>query len=298
MAIRLKLGNYETVRGDPLKRAYTGYFPRMTEAEAWEAGRGVWRMSAGKVSRQKFALIVGEGLVRAVGQITGFAVHGDRIALEGHVLPGGHPVRDAYLGRPDPVGTGSQNPVGYRDLPEEQQFTRWPCHCGCGEGTDRDFLPGHDVRAMQARVREHFSGSPLKFIQWVDSMLAPAAASGGPPDPPRAAGRRARYQSRPGRRVLVPGSLEDLRGPAHGTVELPLRLFWSAPDRTFDLDDVDMLRSMYEKVLGAALRMEDLTTFLNGGRLADVWPDLFLPRDVRRAWEEQHPVLRRAPAAA
>lgn len=29
-----------------------------------------------------------------------------------------------------------------------------------------------DVRAMQARVRRHFNGSPLKFIQWVDATLA------------------------------------------------------------------------------------------------------------------------------
>jgi hypothetical protein len=31
-----------------------------------------------------------EGLVRAVGQVTGFKVHGDRIELQGHVLPEGH----------------------------------------------------------------------------------------------------------------------------------------------------------------------------------------------------------------
>jgi hypothetical protein len=142
---------------------------------------------------------------------------------------------------------------------------------------------------MQSRVREHFAGSPLKFIRWVDSMLASTAAS---------AGSRTRYQSRPGRPVLVAGNLADLRGPSEGAVELPLRLFWSAPDRTFDLDDVDMLRSMYEKVLGTAVRMQDLTAFLNGARLIDVWPDLFLPRDVRRAWEERHPVLRRASVAA
>lgn len=175
MAIRLKLGNYETVQGDPLGRGHIGYFPRMTEAEAWEAGRGVWRMSADRASRNKFALIVGEGVVRAAGQITGFSVHGDRIALQGHLLPEGHPVREAYLGHPDPVDTGSQNPVGYRNLPEEQQFILGPCHCGCDGTTDRDFLPGHDVRAMQARVRAHFNGSPLQFIQWVDAMLAGTA---------------------------------------------------------------------------------------------------------------------------
>lgn len=92
--------------------------------------------------------------------------------------------------------------------------------------------------------------------------------------------------------------LADLRGPAEGVAELPLRLFWSAPDRRFDLGDLDMLRSMYEKVLRDAIRMDELTAYLNGGRLVAVWPDLFLPRDVRRAWEDQHPVLRRAAAAA
>jgi hypothetical protein len=180
MAVRLKLGNYETVRDDTMGRAYIGYFPRMTEQEAWEAGRGVWRMSADKASRQKFALIVGESLVRAAGQITGFVVHDDyddRIELQGDLLPEGHPVREAYLGRPDPVQTGSQNPVGYCDLPEEQQFVQAPCHCGCGQSTDRDFLPGHDVRAMQARVRQHFGGSPLRFIQWVDAHLVSPAHS-------------------------------------------------------------------------------------------------------------------------
>jgi hypothetical protein len=151
MAARFKLGSYETVRDDPLGRSHVGFFPRMTEEEAWDAGRGVWRMSAGKAAREKF---------------------GDRIELQGHVLGEGHPVRDAYLGKPDPVGTGSQNPVGYCDLPEEKQFILSPCHCGCGLDTDRDFLPGHDVRAMQARVRQHFGGSPLKFIQWVDDQLA------------------------------------------------------------------------------------------------------------------------------
>lgn len=115
----------------------------------------------------------------------------------------------------------------------------------------------------------------------------------------RTAGRPAPApQARPGCNVLVVADLADLCGPAEGIVELPLRLFWSAPDRTFDLSDLDMLRSMYEKVLRDAIRMDELTTYLNGGRLIDVWPDLFLPRDVRRAWEDRHLVLRRAAAVA
>ena len=109
---------------------------------------------------------------------------------------------------------------------------------------------------------------------------------------------RARYQSRPGRRAVVAASLADLRGPADGTVELPIWLFWSSPDHTFDLSKPFMLRSMYETVLGEASRPEDLTAYLDGDMLIALWPDLYLPRGVRQAWEDRHPVLRAAAVSA
>lgn len=99
------------------------------------------------------------------------------------------------------------------------------------------------------------------------------------------------YQARPG---LVAASLADLRGPACGVVELPLRLFWSAPGHTFDLDQPPMLQAMYEAVLREASRPEDLTSYLNGEVLVAVWPELYLPKGLRRAWEERHPALRAA----
>jgi hypothetical protein len=102
------------------------------------------------------------------------------------------------------------------------------------------------------------------------------------------------YQARPGRRVLVVRDLADLRGPGSGMVTLPLRLFWSPPGRVFDLDDPFMLRSMYQVVLGEAIRAEELTSYLNCDRLVAVWRDLYLPKGVRRAWEELHPALRSA----
>jgi hypothetical protein len=108
---------------------------------------------------------------------------------------------------------------------------------------------------------------------------------------------RARYQSRPGRRAVVAASLDDLRGPAEGTVELPLWLFWSCPDRAFDLADRDMRLWFYQTVLREASRVEDLAAYLDGGTLIALWPDLYLPRGVRQAWEDQHPVLREAAAA-
>lgn len=106
-----------------------------------------------------------------------------------------------------------------------------------------------------------------------------------------------RHQARPGRAALVAADLADLRGPVRGSVQLPTRLFWSPPGRTFDLDDPEMLRAMYEIVLGQAIRGEELAAWLDGDTLAAVWPDLYLPKGVRHAWEERHPVLRDAAAA-
>jgi len=109
---------------------------------------------------------------------------------------------------------------------------------------------------------------------------------------------RARYQGRPGRRVVVAPSLADLRGPTQGTVELPLWLFWSCPGHAFDLDDLDMRQWLYQTVLREAGRPEDLTAYLDGDTLVALWPGLYLPKGVRQAWEDQHPVLRAAAAAA
>jgi len=110
--------------------------------------------------------------------------------------------------------------------------------------------------------------------------------------------RAAPYQARPGRRVLVALDLADLRGPVTGTVELPLRLFWSGTSRTFDVGDPGTRQWVYETVLQEASRPEDLTAFLDGQALVALWPKLFVPRGVRRAWEDAHPVLRAVAVAA
>ena len=56
----------------------------------------------------------------------------------------------------------------------------------------------------------------------------------------------------------------------------------------FDLDDPDMRRWYYQTVLREASRAEDLSTHLDAATLVRLWPDLYLPKGVRRAWEEQH----------
>jgi hypothetical protein len=109
----------------------------------------------------------------------------------------------------------------------------------------------------------------------------------------RAARSRARYESRPGRGVVVAASLAELCGPTEGVVELPIWLFWQ-PDRRFDLGEPGMLRWMYQTVLREAARAEDLG-YLNGELLAAVWPELCLPPGVRQAWADQHPALQATP---
>jgi hypothetical protein len=56
-------------------------------------------------------------------------------------------------------------PVAYLALAGEAQFRVRQCARGCAETGERDFLPGHEIRAIQARIRAHFGGSPLRFIQ-------------------------------------------------------------------------------------------------------------------------------------
>jgi hypothetical protein len=99
MAVWIKLGDYQTVTSDPLVRGYTSCFPRMAEDEAWQAGRGVWKMNRTRAAAERFALITGMGKMLAVAEIGGLSEHGDRIALDGHLLTAGHPVYDAYIGR-------------------------------------------------------------------------------------------------------------------------------------------------------------------------------------------------------
>jgi hypothetical protein len=96
---------------------------------------------------------------------------------------------------------------------------------------------------------------------------------------------------------VVVDDLTTLRGPTDGVVELPHRLLWR-PDRTVDLSQPWQVRLMYEAVLTEAVTVGELTAWLDAGTLVRLWDQLYLPRGVRRAWEERHPALRSARAAA
>jgi len=99
------------------------------------------------------------------------------------------------------------------------------------------------------------------------------------------------YRHRP---VLLVRDLADLRGPAAGSVELPIWLSWSGEDRHFDLGEPVSRAEMYRAVLREAVKPADLTEFLDRDTLVRMWPDLSwrLPGPVQAAWEDQHPLLR------
>ena len=88
-----------------------------------------------------------------------------------------------------------------------------------------------------------------------------------------------------GRAAYVPESLPRLPADAAlARVRLPLHLYWSRPGREFDLSDRRQRARVYEIVLreGAG---DDISRYVDGTLLADLWSDLVLPAGLRGAWQ-------------
>jgi hypothetical protein len=111
--------------------------------------------------------------------------------------------------------------------------------------------------------------------------------------------RRAAASSRPATRYesygdrkpyVVAEQLDDLCGPTEGTVTLPQHLDWSG-NASYDLDKPTRLASMYRTVLNEARSTDDLRAWIDGRLLAQLWPTLWLPPQVRRLWENRFPEL-------
>jgi hypothetical protein len=92
------------------------------------------------------------------------------------------------------------------------------------------------------------------------------------------------------RPIAVPGSWAELRGPSAGPISVPEELSWTGR-REYDLDDSADARVFYERVLIDAVTVEVVDRVVNGERLRALWPELFLPRGVRAAWEARFPDL-------
>ena len=100
------------------------------------------------------------------------------------------------------------------------------------------------------------------------------------------------YDLRP---VVVAADLEELRGPLSGQWRLPLHLDSSA-QALYDFAEHSDRRQAYQLVLLEAAEPADLSRWIDAGELLRLWPELYLPRAVRRAWQARHPELEQAGA--
>jgi hypothetical protein len=96
--------------------------------------------------------------------------------------------------------------------------------------------------------------------------------------------------SRYRRPYAVPERLDLLRGPSSGTVHLPSHLDWSG-NAVYDLDAPGRVVDLYRAVLIEAASPQDLYTYLDEKVLGRLWALLWLPAQLRKAWEQRFPVL-------
>jgi len=88
-----------------------------------------------------------------------------------------------------------------------------------------------------------------------------------------------------GRAAYVPTVLPRLPlDLAVGRVRLPLHLNWSQPGREFDLSDRRQRARVYEIVLREGTA-DDIGHLVDGALLVDLWPELIIPRRLRREWQ-------------
>jgi hypothetical protein len=154
---------------DPLGRTRYGYSPEMTPQEIYESNHGYYILGA-RADRERYAIFSAPDKPRPNKVV--LAVEIDRIdcvhgkpghrQIVGQFLTKGHPVFDAYVGKPSPV-IGVRNPVSYIDADEDLRH----CECGCGAEVSRGpFVSGHDQRALHERVAK--IGTVAEFLRWFD----------------------------------------------------------------------------------------------------------------------------------
>lgn len=93
----------------------------------------------------------------------------------------------------------------------------------------------------------------------------------------------------------VVGSLDDLHGPAEGTIRLPIWVRW-LDDGDIDVTDLGGARMAYQALLAEGT-VEIQAQLMNKSTLLRLWPQLSLDSRVRELWESRFPELTCAQAA-
>jgi hypothetical protein len=167
--IHIKLsGKQKADREDPMGREWYGYTEQATVEELFENNRGRWVLGK-RAEIEEYAVFsfTGDHKVKFVAAIDGFEDFDGKRAIVGSVLPAEHPLAAQWVGKSSP--DSHRNPTTYHDDPRE-------CGCGCGEPVKggRSFVPGHDQRAIHARIERQW-GDTLGFIRWFDETYGRVA---------------------------------------------------------------------------------------------------------------------------
>ncbi|MEU4697414.1 hypothetical protein [Nonomuraea dietziae] len=175
---------------DALGRTRYGYSAEMTPSDVYDLNHGYYVLGA-RADRERYALFsapdqsAGNKVVLAVEIQEIVPVEGrpDRRVINGDILQEGHPVFDAYVGRPSPI-SGVRNPVTYLDSPLDRRL----CECGCRTEVARGlFVPGHDQRALHERIAT--IGTVADFLRWFDELHNSAETQAEEADPELRHGR-------------------------------------------------------------------------------------------------------------
>ena len=101
--------------------------------------------------------------------------------------------------------------------------------------------------------------------------------------------------TRRGRPFCVPSRLPELAPQcAMATAVLPHWIDWSQPGRLYRLADRRQRYAVYQLVLNEG-SSEEITQFIDGALLVELWPDLIVPAEIRDAWD---PVVRARSSSA
>lgn len=152
---------------DGMVRATIGYDATTSAEENFDRNRGVWVLGP-RAARERHALFssTADGTVKFVVAIKELEPVLRKKAVVGRVLPASDPLHQRWVGKPAP--DSFRNPFTY--VAEKDQPAT--CACGCGEAVTggRTFLPGHDQRAIHARIVRQW-GNTVGFLDWFDATF-------------------------------------------------------------------------------------------------------------------------------
>jgi transcriptional regulator with XRE-family HTH domain len=93
------------------------------------------------------------------------------------------------------------------------------------------------------------------------------------------------HVDRRGKPFFVPNQLPQLSPAAsRARVTLPKRVSWSGPQGKWDLADRSQRLLAYQLLLAEGDPV-DISTFVDGTLLIDLWSEMFLPDEIRTAWQ-------------